>query len=230
MTNLDSKKRILIALVAQETDSLPSLHRLVNNSGVKFSYYPSLQQLKASHNTLSMCSGIVLDLQTTISASTEEKDFIRAIKRDSKVPVLEVATHYDAADSKLIEQLRVRLDHFVSRAFDYAAETNLREHPRKPVIMKVKIKPNQNEGAPLVKAVTSDLSEGGCFVVSCGDWSNLKEVFLEFNDSGILIPCQVVWDRKWENVKNRFPGFGAKFSNLDQKIKDELDRILAEQS
>lgn len=225
------EKPTSIALVASEDDMVMSFRRLLANPSILIHCYDSIHQLKREHNQFLNSSGIVVDLQTEISASTEEKDYIRTLKKYQKQPFLEIAIPSSNTPMEQLQSLRGRIDAFIKSAIEFTSQNNLRIAPRVPRILKVKVgaSPTMNPSeSPIIRAVTSDLSEGGCFVVSFGSFAKERDLYLEFNDSGIVVPCRMAWDRKWEQVNNRFPGFGAQFKDLEPKAKQEINRLLEE--
>ena len=222
------KRNIKIGLVAAEQEKINTCLRLVNDPQVEVCAFRSLKQLRSEKDLLPTLSGLVLDLETTLSASTQEKDFIRELRRFSKFPVLETALPQNAQSEGPHSNILPKLRSFLELAESYAAkETNKRVHPRHTRVVKVRILSSLQSGSPVTKAITADISEGGCFIVSFHDWSNVEEVFIEFNDSGVIIPSQIAWKRTWEQSANKFPGFGAQFLNLDEKSRAEIERMLA---
>lgn len=228
MSYQDSPKKIKICFISSDGETVQSFMRYLSAPIFDVTVISSLNQLSREEETLKTISGLVIDLQTEISASTEEKDFIRAFKRSSQQPLLEIAVPGLNNAAEEIELYKTQLQDFLNLAVQYSAEAEVRAHPRRNRILKVKIRGSLDAGAPVVKAVTSDLSEGGCFVVNFGDWTNLKELFLEIGESGVNLPCRIAWDRKWEQTNNKFPGFGAQFIDLTDETRKELTRILAE--
>lgn len=101
----------------------------------------------------------------------------------------------------------------------------LRTHTRRDLHFNVLIAENAEalDNNP-TKSVTVDVSEGGCFVYSTGNWEIGQTIYFIFNeiDNCKAITGTVRQIKNW-GEKMRFPGLGVQFQQIEPSQKEIID-------
>jgi len=228
LSTTPTEKRLRVAFVVSDESNYQTFHHHAPMSPIDFVPFNSLSALERDQATLPDYAGILIDLQSAISASTSEKDYLRSLPKKFKIPLFEMAIPSLHSSPDQVSAFLSRYQKFQLLCKEYSAEMNLRAFPRKLRIIRVKISQSADLSSPEIKAATADISEGGCFIVSFADCSSLKEVFLRFEDSSLFIPCRVAWVRKWEQSSQRYPGMGIQFLDLSPRMWGDIQHHFVE--
>jgi len=143
--------------------------------------------------------------------------------------VSEKLVNGDAAERKILTgkwtQLMDQVKSFAPRG--------LRVFPRKICFVKVQYqRPGYRPGEENVqypaesKAVTYDLSLGGCFIVSMDNWDSIDEVEIMVGDFPTPIACTIAWKLPWGASPWKMPGIGVEFKDISDQLKAYLINFL----
>ncbi len=177
--------------------------------------------------------GTLVDSAIFNDATDVEKKAFELLE-NLKIPTMKFSQKLidgDAAERKILNgkwlQLMEQVNIFAPRG--------LRVFPRKLCFVKVKYnRPGQREGEsdlkiPLeVKAVTHDLSAGGCFIVSMDNWDSINEVEILVGDFPTPVTCHIAWKLPWGASPWKMPGIGVEFKNISEDLKNYLAIFLQE--
>jgi hypothetical protein len=172
-------------------------------------------------------SGTVVDLGMIADASDIEKRALMLLE-ELQIPTLKVSEKMvagDAVDRKILmgkwAQLMDQVEAFAPRG--------LRVHTRKLCYIKIRyLRPSRNPGEAAEevhlesKAITYDLSTGGCFIVSMDDWNGIDHISVFIGDHPDAVPCRIAWRLPWGASHWKMPGIGVEFINHDEALKSYL--------
>ena len=235
MKSLTKFHRIALIVSSPATEVL--FRRNFPNSRIEFHVFRSFAEYKLRAMNDFSFSGVVIDLQTSLLASTDEKTIAREIESAAKPSVkigvlendndIENITASASAEAPLVGEATTAQKNwtqFLDRIESHPVSLNLRTHPRKDFILRAEIVHPTLQHPQ--RAFTADLSHGGCFIVTPEDWRGTKILQIDFPDLGIRIPCRVAWERDWSTLRNEFPGFGAQFISLSAEHRQLLEKFI----
>jgi hypothetical protein len=208
--DIPALKTVHLGLVCSDFELRHRLLRELATPQLTLHGFESLSEYRSSAPQRAPITGLLIDLETSLRASTEDKGFLRE-SMGRKFPILEfVEAPAPAAWAAFLREL-----------VDSAADG--RRHPRRRRILKAFAR--FEDRGPL-RCFTTDLSEGGCFVVSTEDLQPGAELEIELPQLSNAVPARVVWARPWDSVDNQFPGFGLKFVSPSDQTKTEILRLV----
>jgi hypothetical protein len=176
-------------------------------------------------------SGTVIDTGLISDASDIEKRALMLLE-ELQIPTLKVSEKVvagDAVDRKILTgkwaQLMDQVEAFAPRG--------LRVHSRKLCYIKIRYHREgglAGEGGEEVhmesKAITYDLSHGGCFIVSMHDWIGVDHISVFIGEHPEAVPCRIAWRLPWGASHWKMPGIGVEFINNDEALKSYLAGFL----
>lgn len=148
-------------------------------------------------------NGILLDLITSTRATAQEKlqtNDILQLFPHAKVKVVKNEVRL-LGESKSLKQ-------FVQNGTLFKARV-IRKCDR-PVRYTGVLLSKASDFADAEKAVTLNITDGGCFVYSGNDWQVGEPVWLRFKENDSVVQGVVCWTQPWGNNK-KMPGIGIKF-------------------
>lgn len=170
--------------------------------------------------------GTVVDLGLIGEANDSEKRAL-ALLEELQIPILKVAEKMvggDAVDRKILTgkwaQLMDQVEAFAPRG--------LRVHTRKICYIKVRYALSDERLMIESRAITYDLSPGGCFIISMEDWSGIEDVSIYLGDHPTPVPCRIAWRLPWGTSAWKMPGIGVEFRHVDENLKNYLANFLKE--
>jgi Tfp pilus assembly protein PilZ len=172
-------------------------------------------------------SGTVIDTGLISDASDIEKRALMLLE-ELQIPTLKVSEKMvagDAVDRKILTgkwaQLMDQVETFAPRG--------LRVHSRKLCYIKIRyvraahLTGEVGEDVHMEsKAITYDLSNGGCFIVSMDDWTGIDHITVFIGDHPDAVPCRIAWRLPWGSSPWKMPGIGVEFINNDEALKSYL--------
>ncbi|MEO5666732.1 MAG: PilZ domain-containing protein [Bdellovibrionota bacterium] len=177
-------------------------------------------------------SGTVIDAGIVSDASDIEKRAFMLLE-ELQIPILKVSEKMvegDAVDRKILTgkwmQLMEQVEAFAPRG--------LRVHSRKLCYIKIRYlraarRPGESGQVQMEsKAITYDLSPGGCFIVSMDDWTSIDEISIFIGDHPDAVPCRIRWKLPWGASPWKMPGIGVEFVTTDETLKTYLAAFLKE--
>jgi hypothetical protein len=178
-------------------------------------------------------NGIILDNTIANEGQEAEKRAISLLE-ELQIPTLKVAEKMitgDAVDRKILTGKWIQLMDQVE-AF---APRGLRVYPRKLCFVKIRyMRPSRRpgeEGKQIdveSKAITYDLSLGGCFIVSMENWEEIKTVSIWIGDFAEPVECDIAWKLPWGANPWKMPGIGVEFKNISENLRKYLMGFLKE--
>lgn len=206
------------------TDTLKLKHQL------SIERFRSVSEFLKAQSERRNLSGTIIDLSISSDNNEAEKRALAMIE-ELRIPVLKVSEKFingDAVDRKLLlgkwGQLMEQIEAFVPRG--------LRIHSRKLAYIKVRyhevgktsegLRPTLFES----RAITFDVSSGGCFIVSTEDWSKVEHLSIFVGDYPDPIPCRIAWRLPWGSSRWKMPGIGVEFAQTDEKLKTYLHSFM----
>lgn len=176
-------------------------------------------------------NGVILDLALASESSEIEKKALTLLN-DLQIPTLRVSekmANGDAIDRKILigkwNQLMDQVEIFAPRG--------LRVHQRKLCFIKIRYQKdstrNGEEGRRIEvvsRAITYDVSLGGCFIVSMEDWDDVNQVTVMIGDFPKPIECTIAWKLPWGANPWKMPGIGVEFNNITEELKNYLNSFL----
>ena len=175
--------------------------------------------------------GTIIDASLVSDASELEKKAFSLLE-DLMIPTLKASETLvlgDAAEKKILtgkwSQLMDQIQTFAPRG--------LRVFPRRICFVKIKYQRpghrdgEQNQSFPAEsRAVTYDLSLGGCFIVSMDKWDNIDQIEIYVGDFPTPIVCEIVWKLPWGASPWKMPGIGVEFKETSDQLKAYLINYL----
>jgi Tfp pilus assembly protein PilZ len=188
--------------------------------------------LKAQRDRKNL-AGTVVDMGLISDSSDTEKRAL-ALLEELQIPMLKASEKMlagDAVDRKILTgkwmQLMDQVEAFAPRG--------LRVHTRKLCYIKIRyVRPVSGAMAGTKpvhlesRAITYDLSKGGCFIVSMEDWAGVDTITVFVGDYPHPIDCRIAWRLPWGASNWKMPGIGVEFVSDDANLKNYLLGFLSE--
>jgi len=226
------KKDIRIALIVLEDEESQFYQNLLSGYGdVTIEPHSTIQQFKSSCQ--GKCySGFIVDMQTLIRSSTQEKEFFASLHEGFPVMQVRRSPEEDTVSclvkGKQLGDLRGEqlLDHFINQDCWQKAPREVRVLPRKNIFLNTKL--YLSEKARPVRTNLWDISEGGCFVLSTHEKKKGESVWLMINElsNNNRIRGQIRWAKLWGTAPDHLPGFGISFEEITGEQRNEIQKTL----
>ncbi len=120
------------------------------------------------------------------------------------------------------------LDYFINDQCKSFTPRLMRTYQRSMIHFNLTIGiPGSRAKEPDARAVTVDISKGGCYINSLKDYSDVSEVWLVFKELSDKTPIvsEVCWHIPW-GKSMKLPGFGVNFTQISDAQKAELEEWL----
>jgi|GEM_PF-3145432 len=194
---------------------------------LSFERFKSVGEFLKAQRDRKNLSGTVVDTGLISDASDLEKRALMLVD-ELQIPMLKVSEKMlagDAVDRKILigkwTQLMDQVETFAPRG--------LRVHSRKLCYIKIRyLRPGRRPGEESDKvhiesrAITYDLSTGGCFIVSMDDWTGIEHISVFIGEHAELVPCRIAWRLPWGSSPWKMPGIGVEFLSNDETLKNYL--------
>ena len=194
--------------------------------GLQLHNIKSLLEFKAIDLNSICFSGVIIDARYLLRLSLEEEQILRVLTM-RKMPRIDLTIPARVFDvnAQMIFKKRWALFTSESKKFE---PRGLRAHPRKHLVLKAEICPGSIwSPAASEKVFTADVSEGGCFAVTCADIGDSTRVLIRLGGLEEPYDCAVAWKRKWEGMSSNFPGMGLRFDKFSVSGKAQLLQLLS---
>lgn len=176
-------------------------------------------------------AGLLLDVPTLIRANRAEKSLIRELVE--VYPVVRLRWNPAERDVHVLFYGQAQCGGIDMAAFlaECAAfrPRRIRMDRRFSTVLNLRLCPGPVfDEAAAQKAVTFNVSEGGCFVLSTADWTGIDEasfVVEELKDRTPIV-VDIRWRIGWGSV-GRHPGIGVCYRAITPRQKSELRAINA---
>jgi len=192
----------MFVVISNNEETLKAIIDAVKAEGVEAIAVNSLAELPPILKEVPT-NGILLDLITSTRATAQEKlqtNDILQLYPHAKVKVVKNDVRI-LGESKSLKQ-------FVQSGMLFKARV-IRKCDR-PIRYTGVLLSNVEEFADAEKAVTLNITDGGCFVYSGNEWKVGDPVWLRFKENEDVVHGVVCWTHPWGNNK-KMPGIGIKF-------------------
>lgn len=171
--------------------------------------------------------GIVMDVPTQLKASAEEREATREVLELYPVLSVRYQAKSDTVRAFSTRQSKVSGEEIEDFLFEECAghtPRRARAFERHTLRLNLTLSRTGNFSQDdSSRAVTADVSAGGCFAVTMDDWNDTDEVFVLIRElaSDIPIRCRIRWTSAW-GEGSRFPGLGLSFEDIEPLQREEL--------
>ena len=174
-------------------------------------------------------SGFLVDNRTLVSSPFKDKEFYSQICK--VFPVLRVGfgfseeyiTFIREKETHLHLKGRQVLEYFVNSDLQQNCQHQVRLDMRKNIHFNTHLfLPEQTKG---IKTNLLDISENGCFVLTCcDDKQSGDQLELKINelDDPSPITCEIKWQKDWGLDLDHLPGVGVTFIDITKHQKSQI--------
>ena len=225
--DLSAKAQLIhVLLVAAPGEARDACERELVRVGVSYDALDSPADLRGPVAER-LYNGLLLDLATWIRCPAQKRSTLQGVIE--RFPVLRLLYNPEQGGLRgvtlggTVQQARDMEAFLLEQCAAFPARS-FRMAERQSAICNVRIleRPDQPEAEGL-RAVTSNVSEAGCFLISCRDFAAGQQLWLAFTDfdSHEPIAATVRWLRPW-GESMRLPGAGVSFEALNEKQQRAL--------
>lgn len=209
---------IRLILISQDGPARRAYLEALNKTGVEVDVVSSFGEI---YKLLSenQYNGVMVDFRTKMRSSGREMD--TAIKILEQVPFVNLKYEEDTGTIKSLSYGQTgshTLEEFIDRECRSFSARRIRINERKDVHFNIVLSSasDLSEKAD-ERAVTINVSNGGCLIYSTGNWEVSEKVMIvikELEDKR-PITCEVRWKRTW-GEEMQVPGIGVKFEDISE--------------
>ncbi|MGD2089234.1 MAG: PilZ domain-containing protein [Candidatus Aminicenantes bacterium] len=227
------KKNIVLIVDNEERKSLYNAS-LTNYKNVSIERFKSASEFRDSIYQEKNYSGFIIDLRTLIRTKPGDKSFLYELTES--FPVMHIS---HSLDKKTIKGNIGNNSYNDKKLFDYFfndlcprfSPRGLRAFKRKNLYLNVYLALSPDaSGDELIKANTSDISEGGCFVITphAIPKDNSRDIYVIPKGLADQCPitCTVKWVLPWGLATRHLPGVGVAFKNLSESQREEIRSLI----
>lgn len=208
---------IRLLLISQDGTARRAYLDALNKSGVQadvVSSFSEIYKLLAEN----LYNGVMVDLKTKIRSSGREKEM--AIKILEQVPFVHLKFEEDTGTIQSFYYGQTgsqTLEEFIDRECRSFSARKIRINARKDIHFNIVLSGASGISETNEQTVTINVSSGGCFIYSIGNWEISDKVMIVINELEDKTPvaCEVRWKRKWGDAM-QIPGIGVKFENISE--------------
>lgn len=226
-TNL---KIALISMNDEERKSYQSL--LEPYEQITVESYKAITQFK-KESLGKKYSGIIIDMFTIVSASTEEKDFFFPLQQ--RFPVMQVRRGLVTNEIKgLVNLEKVEglsgaqiVENYLRSYCLKIPPRGVRSYDRKKILLQIHFFLTKND-LP-IKSKLLNISQGGCFILSPHErLAEEDRIWISIDDlkDKNLISCRVRWKKEMVENEKHLLGLGIQFEELTPKQQKEILEVL----
>ena len=227
-------RKIRFAVISMNEGGEKYYHLLIEQfKEVTIEFYRTIGQFEKECGSKKY-TGIIIDMYTIISASTEEKGFFFSLQKG--LPVMHMKHGFQPLEvsgfgdrKKAAGQSGIELvENFIRSNCMKAQPRGIRMFERKKVLLKIQFLLSKKD-LP-INSELLDISEEGCFIMVPREVNvqNETRIWLSINDlkDHDLIPCTVKW-KKTQMVNDKpMVGLGTQFEKISKQQKMEILEIL----
>lgn len=227
-------EKIRIAMISMDDDGGEFYHLLIDQfKEVTIEFYKTIGQFKKECGDKKY-TGIIIDMYTIVSASTEEKGFFFSLQKG--LPMMRMKYGFQPKEvSSFVDPKKARglpgielVENFIHSSCKKTSPRGIRMFERRKVLLKIQFLLSKKD-LP-INSELLDLSEEGCSIIVPQEVNikNENKIWITINDlkDHNFITCIVKW-KKNENVNDKqMVGLGAKFEKISKKQKTEIFEIL----
>lgn len=228
-----AKKNIVLIVDNEERQNLYDAP-LSNYQNISIERFKSAREFRHSISQKKNYSGFIIDLRTLIKTRPGDKSFLYELMES--FPVMHIS---HSLDKKTIKgnignnsyNDKKLFDYFINDLCPRFSPRGMRTFRRKNLYLNVHLalSPDACE-EDLIKANTSDISEGGCFVITQHSLpkDNFRDIFvipLEMVDQRPIV-CNVKWILPWGQATRHLPGVGVEFKDLSALQREEIRTLI----
>jgi len=220
---------IRILLIAREGETRGKYQEAITDLGVEVVVASSLKKIDRTLMDLSY-HGVMVDMRTKIEILKDENELVYTTFR--KFPVAHLNLERKTGEIRLFysgQKAGATLENFINRECRSFTPRILSSRVRKQIHFNVVLSKNKEfRDEHCERTVTVDISGGGCFVFSIGDWKPGDSAWLSIKELHDNTPiCGLVrWCLKW-GEEMRVPGIGLKFTEITElQLKEIYDSLM----
>jgi Tfp pilus assembly protein PilZ len=228
-----AKKNIVLIVDNEERQSLYDAP-LSNYQNVSIERFKSAREFRHNSCPQKNYSGFIIDLRTLIKAKPGDKSFLYELMES--FPVMHIS---HSLDKKTIKGNIGKNSYNDKKLFDYFlndlcprfSPRGMRTFKRKNLFLNVYLALSPDAcGNELIKANTSDISEGGCFIITTQTIpkDNSRDIYVipkKLADQS-PIACIVKWVLPWGQATRHLPGVGVEFKDLSASQREEIRPLI----
>jgi hypothetical protein len=226
--------KIRIAVISMNDGGGKFYHLLIDQfKDVIIEFYKTIGQFKEECSGKKY-TGIIIDIYTIVSASTEEKGFFFSLQKGLPVmqmkhgfQPMEVSGFVDPKKAGELSGIEL-VENFIHSNCMKTQPRGIRIFERKKVLLKIQFLLSKKD-LPFNSELL-DISQDGCFImVPHGvNVQNENRVWITINDlkDHDLITCTVKWKKTQMANDKLMVGLGTQFEKISKKQKMEILEIL----
>lgn len=215
---------IHVLLIAADEEVREKYKAVIQSLGVNVTAVPSF---KNQEKTVveKRYHGLLVDLQTKFKAVKDDKEFIRNIM--GKFPVAHLNIIKSTQEIRILYQgsrQNASIEDFLTQECSKFTPRRFRYHPRKPIHFNLIL----SSDIGFIKGhhqrtATIDVSRGGCFIFSTGQWRESDDVWFiikELKDNSPVhgrVRHYVAW-----GTDLKLPGIGVEFLDIDDGQNEQI--------
>ena len=226
--------KIRIAVISMNDGGEKFYHLLIDQfKEVIIEFYKTIGQFKEKCSGKKY-TGIIIDIYTIVSASTEEKGFFFSLQKGLPVmqmkhgfQPMEISGFVDPKKAGGLSEIEL-VENFIRSNCMKTQPRGIRIFERKKVLLKIQFLLSKKD--PPFNSELLDISQDGCFImVPHGvNVQNKNRVWITINDlkDHDLITCTVKWKKTQMANDKPMVGLGTQFEKISKKQKMEIFEIL----
>lgn len=213
-----------ICVIGAEVEAVAFRDRLETDKPLQLHVFSSILEFQRNASAQIYYSGIVIDSRIAVRLTSAEKAYIREAF-EGRLPLFEAVLTTSEKDHINEKIFSAKWNNFLRQA-EVFHPRGRRIKPRKFCVLKVELCFERDwNSEKAIKAITADLSLGGCFVVNPGELPDQQSVWLKVDDVKDPIKCRVAWKRDWQDTRNKWPGVGVEFVELSGTTRNEINKL-----
>lgn len=227
-------RKVRIAMISMNNDGGKFYNLLIAHfKEVIIEFYKTIGQFKKECGEKKY-TGIIIDMYTIVSSSTEEKGFFFSLQKGLPViqmkhgfQPLEVSGFVDQKKAGELSGIKL-VENFIHSNCIKTQPRGIRMFERKKVLLKIQFLLSK-ENLP-INSELLDISQEGCFIMVPSEVNVQKEnrIWITINDlkDKNLITCIVKWKKTQLANDKPMVGLGTKFETISKKQKTEILDLL----
>jgi hypothetical protein len=234
MENKMENEKIRIAMISMDDGGGKFYHLLMDRfKEVTIEFYKNIGQFEKQCKNKKY-TGIIIDMFTIVSASTEEKGFFFSLQKG--LPVMRMKYGFQplkisgSGDSKKAgEEPGIEgVEEFIRSNCIKTPPRGIRMFERKKVLLKIQFLLSKKD-LP-INSELLDISEEGCSIMvpQKVNVQNENKIWITINDLADhdFITCVVKWKKNQTVNDKQMVGLGTRFEKMSTKQKTEILEIL----
>ncbi len=218
---------IRVILISQDGPARRAYLEALNKTGVLVDVVSSFGEI-SKFLSENQYNGVMVDLRTKMKTSGREKDLAGNILE--QVPFVHLQFEEDTGTIRSLSygpKGSQTLEEFIDRECRSFSARRIRINARKDIYFNVVLSGASDLSEKASEhTVTINVSVGGCFIYSTGNWEVSDKVMIvikELEDKR-PITCEVRWKRTWGEAM-KVPGIGVKFEDISEgQLRDFCEK------